>query len=414
MALPAKTRTILAQVLSSEGLERLQLEAAKASRRFAGQPHVLRFFYDPESPISWMMAQVLLQLQASYHVVVQGHTVYNRLSQERPRNIERRVHSLAEAQVVAKWFGLKGPDRLPDSSEVETVAAELLSLEGTPQWLEQAVHLGLATFCSTSLPNTMQDLSGLERNHTLLIQMGHRRPGTVNLAGLWFEDVDGLLRLQEHLISIGAGSEAVLKDGGGPLPKLARGPIRFWFRFGDPYCYLAFKQLEAVAVRNNLDVEYLPTASSYESVDLPLRRQAAAVMEVGREARRLNVPFGNVSGYTPKSSHKILDLFYGLENDPERQRQLIHNTFNAVWVRGLNLNDPKVQLNIASSVGLSELEATKLLLLKPFGERAEQNAEALLHVADRVQLPATQIGDLVFFGHQRFELVEALVKASIA
>ena len=408
MAIPARTRRILAQILSSESLEHIQTEAAKAAHRLGRHDHVIRFFHDPRSPMSWLMAQALLQLQLAYDVTIIGHTLLPRKLNDASMIADHGPQGVAEAGLVAAWFGLKAPERAPYRAEIETVAAELLAKEGSNEWLESAVNLGLATFCSTSVPETFQDLSGVARNHVLLQQLGHRRGGTIFLNGMWFEEVDGVLRVQEHLEKLGAIGAPLLRTHAEAMPSLPERELRFWFRLSDPYCYLAFKQLDAMSVRHQLDVKLLPAESLLENDELSIRRQATAMMEVGREARRLHIPFGKAPGAEPTADLKLWEVFYGLSNDPEAQRQLVHNAFYALWVKGTNLNDLGAQLALAASVGVSESKATKWMLNHEASALIHENTQDLLDRSGRHHLPTTQLGDRLFVGHQRFELIDAL------
>ena len=410
MAIPTRTRSLLAQLLSSESFERLHVRTAKAVHALAGKEHVVRFFHDPESPMSWLTAQALLQLQNEQGFSVVGHTLFSQPSDGAGCSAVARQQRHLEAVQVARWHGLKPPERVPEQAQVETVAGELFEREGNDDWLEAAVNLGNALFCSTSIPDTMQDLRPLQRNQALLEQLGHRRGSTVFTDGLWFTEVDGVIQLQEHFERLGLPCVTLFQTHPEALPDQAPSKIRFWFRVGDPYCYLAFKTLDALSVSYGIEIELLPTANTFENDELSLRRQATAMMEVGREARRLSIPFGRVAGDTPTPALKLWEIYFALDGDRDRQRQLLHNAFHAVWVRGMDINDPEILLKVATSVNLSYEQAKALMQRQDFNAIPTKNAEFLYDTTGGVHLPVMEFNGRYYSGHHRSEIFRAILE----
>lgn len=407
MALPFRTQTLLTQLITSEGFERLQRRAAEAVRKLGGHDHVVRFFHDPGCPNSWLLAQALVRLQENYSFTLLAHTVPPPSHVYERDLSEFRRHNFREAQLSAAHFGLDAPERLPDPAQTRTVAADLLELEGDPAWLDYAVHLGHALFRGTSIPALERELPELERNRQLQMQLGHYAGGMVFSGGFWFGGVERLARLETHLEAAGAGSGQTLPPVERSLTPLPSSTIQFYFSFRSPFSYLALTRLMALASQYGLDVHPLPVlAPDDQRSEAPLRKRVYLLLDAGREARHHHVAFGRVADPPDAVIDALLSMFYGLTGDDDRCMQFLHVAFHALWARGLDLAQPKMLEDLAAEAGISTEELVAWTSDQTWKPRAYNNGETLL-AHGYLDVPAFVCGDQILWGYDRLELLEA-------
>lgn len=406
MALPFRTQTLLTQLLTSEGFERLQRRTAQAVRKLGGHDHLVRFFHDPGCPHSWLLAQSLVRLQDHYAFTLIGHTVPPPSYVYERDLLEHRRHSVREARLTAEEFGLDGPERVPDDAETRTVAADLVELEGDPAWLDYAVHLGAALFRGTSIPGLEREVPELARNRDLQLQLGHYAGGMVFSGGAWFGGAERIARLEEQLSKAGAGKGHALPRQPLTLAPLASSTVQFYFSFRSPFSYLSFIRLMAMASAHGLDVDPRPVfAPDDQRSEAPLRKRVYILLDANREARHHNVTFGRVGETSDAVVERLLSVFYGLDAHDDRRMQFLHVAFHALWARGLDLAQPRALAGIATESGISAKELAAMLSDLSWKPQAAENGE-WLHDHGYLEVPAFGCGKDIFWGYDRLERLE--------
>lgn len=406
MALPRRAQPFVTQLLTSERFETLQRQTVSAVQKLGGQDTVLRFFHDPGCAKSWLMAQALCRFQSKYAVTVIPHTMPAPLS-EYVRDVRAyRRFSFEDAKHQARYYGLDAPERLPEEGEIRTVAAELASIEGKANWLPFAVHLGDALFGGTSIPEAMLDLPELERNMQLAHQLGNYRGGAVFAHGAWYFGVDRFHLMEDAFRRLGSGEGDTLTRHPELLPKLKGDTLRFFFSFRSPFSYLALPRVLALVEAHGLKLELLPVlAPSEERRPAPVRKQLELLMDAGREARHHNQSFGRVSPLSQPAHKTLASIFYGLADDPDRQRQFLHSALHGIWSRGFDFNNERSLRKVQQEANISAEEVRAFDADRSWLACAHENGE-YLEERGYLDVPAFEIGETLYWGYDRLEQLE--------
>lgn len=406
MALPLRAQPFVTRFLTSERFEKLQRRTAHAVHKLGGQDAVLRFFHDPGCAKSWLMVQALLAFQEKYDVTIIPHTMPAPPAEYVRDVCAYRIHSLRDAQHQARYYGLLSPERAPDPGEVTTVAMELASLEGQPDWLLHAGHLGNALFRGTSVPVSMGNIDALDRNMQLARQLGNYRGATIFAHGAWYFGVDRFARMEEAFAALGAGTGRTLDPQPHALPTIEGDTLRFFFSFRSPYAYLSLQRAIALAEQRSLKLELLPVlAPEHERRPAPLRRQLDLLMDAGREARQIGLQFGRVVPLSQQAHEQLAAIFYGLRNDERRQRTFLQNALHGLWIRGLDLEQPRSLQRIYRDAKLTDEEAQRFLQDRDWLESAYANG-VYLEDQGYLDVPAFEIGSTLYWGYDRLDQLE--------
>lgn len=406
MAIPPRAKPLVTRLLTSESFEKLKKQTARAVESLGGRNATLRFFHDPGCARSWLMTQALIDLQSHYDVSILGHTIAGPDPDIIRNPHQYRRFSWRDALHQAAYHGLLAPERQPHFGEVEEVSAELFRLEGTSDWLLHARHLGEQLFRGNSLVGAATDLSPLERNMTLLRQLGSYRGGTVFTHGEWFFGVDRMLLIEELMLDSSEAKRLVTQAPSRDLPPIDGDTLRFFFSFRSPFSFLALPRVVALATRYQLKLETYPVlAPQDERRATPVRLQLDMLLDASREARRRRISFGRVAPLSEDAHRELACIYYGLADDEERQQHFLHNAFHALWVRGLNFNLPHNFERLLAESAIRPEEAEAFLQQPEWLEQAHDNGEELMDWG-YLDVPAFEIGTQRYWGYDRLNYLE--------
>lgn len=197
-----------------------------------------------------------------------------------------------------------------------------------------------------------------------------------------------------------------------PLPpQRADGRVlEFWYDFSSPFAYLGATQVEALAQRTGATLVWRPflLGALFRQIgtpDVPLmtfapQKQKWVADDLARFARLYDVPFRFPSGF-PIRTVSPLRVALASGTDIARVSRAL---FQAAWVDDRDIGNPDIVRAILKELGLSEelveranTEENKALL-RSSTEEAER--------AGVCGAPCFRVGDLVFWGQDRLELVE--------
>jgi 2-hydroxychromene-2-carboxylate isomerase len=180
-------------------------------------------------------------------------------------------------------------------------------------------------------------------------------------------------------------------------------PIRFYFDYVSPNAYLAWTQLPALAERHDIAVEPVPVlfAGLLEAhgqlgpAEVPAKSRWMVRNNL-RKAALLGVAMNPPAfhPFNPLLALRVSSL--PLEN--AAKRALVGALFDAVWVRGLHLEDAAVVGQVADEVGLRGV-ALVADAQQPLGKARlrEQTDEAIARGVFGV--PTMEVGTELFWGY---------------
>src|SRR5262245_52016031 len=189
--------------------------------------------------------------------------------------------------------------------------------------------------------------------------------------------------------------------------------IQFYFDYESPNAYLAWTQLPQLARRYGYDVE--PIAILYAALldangqigpgEQPTKGRWM-FKNILRKAALLGVRL-NSPAFLPFNPLLALRVTL-LAPEPEQHRALITALFEAVWVRGLHVSDPRVVEQVADEIGLPG---------RALVEQA-QSAEVKQQLRARTDeaiakgvfgVPSMTVGNELFWGYDGFTYLELAI-----
>ncbi len=189
----------------------------------------------------------------------------------------------------------------------------------------------------------------------------------------------------------------------------------FYFDFGSPAAYLAFTQLNKLQAETGSTAVYKPMllggvfqATGNHSPATILAKGKYTFVDFSRFAARYAVPY-HMNPHFPINTLMLMRGAVGLQRTaPEKFLSYCDAMFKAIWVDGLNMNDPAIVGKALSDKGF---EPTALVAL--CGEQATKDTlKAITEEAVARGVfgaPTFFVGNEMFWGQDRMDWVrEAL------
>lgn len=189
----------------------------------------------------------------------------------------------------------------------------------------------------------------------------------------------------------------------------------FFFDVGSPASYLAWTQLPAICAAAGAELLLRPmllgavfqASGNASPITVPAKGRYI-MRDFQRYARRYGVPL-LINPHFPINTLVLMRGAAGLQREqPERLDAYLRCVFEAIWVHGLNMNDPA---EVARVLAVAGLDAAALLALA----NADATKAALRASTDEAVArgvfgaPSIFVGGELFFGQDRLDWVrEAL------
>ena len=187
--------------------------------------------------------------------------------------------------------------------------------------------------------------------------------------------------------------------------------IEFYFDFGSPTAYLAYKRLKQLEQQYSCVIEYKPVllgalfkaANNVSPAMIPAKAKYMMAHDLPRFAKRYNVAFT----MNPNFPINTLPLMRGAHAAKEMRcfDQYCDALFDALWQKGENLGDMEVVTRILDTAGINSSE----LLASIQSQEIKESLLILTQEAidrDMFGVPTMFIEDEMFFGQDRLDFVE--------
>lgn len=145
-------------------------------------------------------------------------------------------------------------------------------------------------------------------------------------------------------------------------------PIRFYFDFSSPYAYFALDLIEDLASEHGREVDWRPilmwAVLDAHGIGAPMQTQVKRdyfLHDMARSADFYGVPY-RPPVKLPLSSHMAARIWYVMAQDDElHARAFGRDVFDAFFVRGEDISDPKVLLAISARHGMYEQQTIEAI-----------------------------------------------------
>ena len=193
--------------------------------------------------------------------------------------------------------------------------------------------------------------------------------------------------------------------------------IVFYFDLGSPAAYLAATQLPHIAADTGATLDWKPMllggvfqATGNRSPAEVKPKAPYMNRDLQRFARRYGVPFAH-NPHFPINTLLLMRGATGLQmQQPDRFAAYIKAMYDAIWVDGLDMNDPAVVgaalqaagFDAAAVLALANAQATKDRLKATTQEAVERGVFGA---------PTMFVGDEMFWGQDRLDFVREALAA---
>ena len=192
--------------------------------------------------------------------------------------------------------------------------------------------------------------------------------------------------------------------------------LDFYYDFGSPTAYLAYRRLLQLQEQYDLNINYMPillggifkAAGNTSPVAIPAKGKYMLEQDLPRFAKRYGVPLN----FNPHFPINTLNLMRGAiaadrMDCSDSYREAV---YRAVWVEGKNMGEAEVASSVLAGDGL---DATALLELSQDPEVKAELISRTKAAAERglFGAPTLFIGDEMFFGQDRLDFIEEALQA---
>jgi 2-hydroxychromene-2-carboxylate isomerase len=189
-------------------------------------------------------------------------------------------------------------------------------------------------------------------------------------------------------------------------------PIEFYFDFSSPYSYLASEQIEPLGARYGRVVDYRPVllgatfkvSGLQPLVDVPLKGEYSK-RDFDRSARFAAVPFVLPQPFPIATVGAARAYLWLKDSNPQRATAFLHAAFRAYFVRGRNLSENPVLMDVLHQVGVDPEPALQAIQQPAIKEQLRAQVDAA--VARGVfGAPFLFVDGEPFWGHDRLPQIE--------
>ena len=191
--------------------------------------------------------------------------------------------------------------------------------------------------------------------------------------------------------------------------------VEFFFDVGSPASYLAWTQLPGICERTGATLVCRPmllggvfqATGNASPVSVPAKGRYTFI-DLARFAKRYGVAL-RMNPHFPINTLTLMRAASGVQfHAPQRLQDFLRATFQAIWIDGVNLNDPALAAQALTKAGF---DAAQL-----FAWSGEAEVKAALRAGTEEAVargvfgaPTMFVGNEMFFGQDRLEfVVEAL------
>jgi 2-hydroxychromene-2-carboxylate isomerase len=191
--------------------------------------------------------------------------------------------------------------------------------------------------------------------------------------------------------------------------------VEFFYDFGSPASYLAYKAIPAVAERSGATIVYRPfllggvfkSTGNVSPVTVPAKREWL-FQDFPRWAKRYGVPFVLNSAF-PVNTLYLMRGACGAEGRDELVRYS-DAMYDALWAQDQDLAQPEVVTRVLEAAGLDAGAYAEAMNDEAVKERLKANtAEAVERGA--FGAPTFFVDGVLFFGQDRLDFVEEALAA---
>lgn len=437
---------IIARAILSPQLLRFQRAVVEVKRKCSRQPHRVTVYLTLNDPYSYLLLQVLHDLQSRYPIQYDFRTVLNKQTEMYPAPSLWCKNSFNDGVYLSDLYALDFPAEPPKSSPERDaqLTAQLLHWELQPGYLENALRLfnaywqgddsAIERLASLAIIHNVECYRHhLSANESLLKDSGHYLSATMHYGHEWYWGLDRLQYLERRFNELGIANIAdsvvkydeahrnfckhmTLDDVTLALEKrvisgLSDVPIEMYWSIRSPYSYIGIVRVRQLANYYKVPLIVKPVLPMImRRMSVPKNKTRYIARDVSREANQYKIPFGCISDPLGQGVEHCYAL-YEFAQSHGKGIEFLESYARGVWSEGIRSDTAVGIQTIVERVGLNWKEAEPLLKGNDWRAWAQSNL-AELYSDNLWGVPSFKYGDITVFGQDRIDCIErAIVKA---
>ncbi len=194
--------------------------------------------------------------------------------------------------------------------------------------------------------------------------------------------------------------------------------LEFFFDCSSPWTYLAFKEIESLCLRLDLEMVWRPilvggifntiNPSVYESRSNPVKEKASYSQKDLKDWSLVRGIEINWPTIFPINSVKAMrGVFFAINQD--QVHDYVEGIFNSYWTKNLDISNDEVLIKIAEELDWSSEDFISFINLDSTKEDLKQNTKELIKRGGFGSPTMFVNKDNMFFGNDRLSLIEELL-----
>ena len=181
--------------------------------------------------------------------------------------------------------------------------------------------------------------------------------------------------------------------------------IDFYFDFSSPYAYIGYKEIKKLEKKNSFKIKFMPiflgglhNAAGITPAAFIKLKSKYMIEDTKLVSKKKNISF-HFNSYFPIKTVNFMRGVLIAEKD-NSEKNFIEKIFNAIWMDGLNMNDPIVINKVLKNIDLTP----EIFLKKVSDQKVKDKLRKLTDDALKKKIfgvPAFVVNKKMFWGQDR-------------
>ncbi|WP_299079315.1 DsbA family protein [uncultured Paraglaciecola sp.] len=403
-----------------------------------GLPHTLEVFLAIDDPASYLLLQVLPELQQRYAVRYAFKIVLEKQSSMFPELALWRANVLSDNQKLAALYQLTSPTQAIEDPELSKLAScQLVAMADSDDFITHALVLFHAfwnddstTVGSLIEPKVKDNLGALQKclrdNQAELAHKGHYLSGIIYYGQEWYWGLERLQYLEQRLNELliaGASVKQVsynklhqlclplAENWQAPNPKQAE-PLTIYFSVRSPYSYLGLWRARKLAEHYQIPLKLKPVLPMLmRNLPVPKQKSMYIAHDTKREANEYALPFGKIADPLGAGVERCYALFDYAQSQC-KEVEFMCNFTQAVWSQRVWADTDKGLKSIVERSGLDWQQAKQCLTDETWRHWAQANLKELYSLG-LWGVPSFKYQNTAVFGQDKLAFIEQQIRQSL-